>query len=48
MNAQGSDKDWYLTSWNMYTDTAMSSLIIIKVRRDFIGGLHSNLVKQMR
>ena len=21
VNAQGSDKDWYLTSWNKYTDT---------------------------
>ena len=21
VNAQGSDKDWYLTSWNKYTNT---------------------------
>ena len=32
VNAQDSDKDWYLTSWNKYTDTrVMPSLIIIKV-----------------
>ena len=32
---QGNDKDWYLTSWNRDTDTVMSSLIVIKICRDF-------------
>ena len=46
VNAQDSDKDWYLTSWNKYTDTrVMQSLIIIKVCRDFKEGLHSYLLK---
>ena len=46
VNAQDSDKDWYLTSWNKYTDTrVMPSLIIIKVCRDSKEGLHSYLLK---
>ena len=46
VNAQDSDKDWYLTSWNKYTDTrVMPSLIIIKVYRDSKEGLHSYLLK---
>ena len=45
MNAQGSDKDWYLTGWAKYTDTGTSSLIITKVGRDFKDVLHFNLVK---
>ena len=46
VNAQDSDKDWYLTSWNKYTDTrVMPSLIIIKVCRDFKEGLHSYMLK---
>ena len=45
VNVQGSDKECYLSSLTKYT--GMSSLIIIKVCRDFKKGLHSSLVKLM-
>ena len=45
VNVQGSDMECYLSSLAKYT--GMSSLIIIKVCRDFKKGLHSSLVKLM-
>ena len=45
VNAQGSDKDWYLTSWNKYTNIYTPTyLIIIKVWRNFKESLHPNLI----
>ena len=35
VNAQGSDKDWYLTSWNKYTDTKSCHLWSLWKFREF-------------
>ena len=45
VNAQRSDKDWYMITWNEYTNRVMWSLIIINVRENFKEGLLSDLIK---
>ena len=47
VNAQGSDKDWYLTSWTngqVHQHLVMSSLIIVEVCEGFKVLLHSSFV----